>query len=117
MEVKMGVSAVSLQPRQGLVRDFAGAFYGGSLLTPVRIHQQLSVCQPLVDLLATSHSLPLDSVVWYRVYTFSERSDRDGYPLNWTSCAKSRGRCGNGAVLRARGLAGGTAAPGLRLSS
>jgi hypothetical protein len=50
MDVKMGVSAVSLQPRQGLVRDFAGAFYGSSLLTPVRIHQQLSVCQPLVDL-------------------------------------------------------------------
>jgi len=43
----MGVSAVSLQPRQGLVRDFAGAFYGSSLLTPVRIHQQLSVCQPV----------------------------------------------------------------------
>ncbi len=51
MDVKIGVSAVSLQPRQGLVRDFAGAFYGSSFLTPVRIHQQLSVCQPLDDLL------------------------------------------------------------------
>src|SRR5713226_5846011 len=56
-------------------------------------------------------SLPLDSVVWYGVYTCSERSDTDGYPLDWTSGTKSRGRRGNGAVLRARGLAGGTAAP------
>src|SRR5713226_1040841 len=62
-------------------------------------------------------SLPLDSVVWYGVYTCSERSDTDGYPLDWTSGTQSRGRRGNGAVLRARGLARGTAAPGLWLSS
>src|SRR5215469_10815920 len=59
--------------------------------------------------------IPLDSVVWYGVYTCSERSDRDGYPLDWTGGAQSWSRGGNGAVLRARGLAGGTAAPGLWL--
>src|SRR2546421_2732300 len=63
-----------------------------------------------------SSSLPLDSVVWYRVYTCSEGGDRDGYPLDWTGGTQSRGRRGNGAVLRARGLAGGTAAPCLGLS-
>src|SRR5229473_5097478 len=60
---------------------------------------------------------PLDSVVWYRVYTFLRRRDRDGDSLDWTSGTQSRGRRGNGAVLRARGLAGGTAAPCLWLSS
>src|SRR5260370_41569723 len=73
---------------------------------------------PLLDIhLGISPSLPLDSVVWYRVYTCSERSDRDGDALDWTSGTQSRSRCGNGAFLRARGLAGGTAAPGLGLSS
>src|SRR6266851_1123302 len=73
---------------------------------------------PLLDIhLGISPSLPLDSVVWYRVYTCSERSDKDGYPLDWTSGTESRSRRGNGAVLRARGLVGGTAAPGLWLSS
>src|SRR5215831_20445639 len=62
-------------------------------------------------------SLPLDSVAWYRVYTCSERSDRDGYPLDWTGGTQSRGRRGNGALLRALGSAGGTAAPGFWLSS
>src|SRR5260370_16463134 len=61
-------------------------------------------------------SLPLDSVPYYRVYTCSERSDRDGYPLDWTSGTQSRGRCGNSAVLRARGLAEGTTPPPLCLS-
>src|SRR5258708_35721929 len=62
-------------------------------------------------------SLPLDSVPYYRVYTCSERSDKDEYPLDWTSGTQSRGRRGNGAILRARGLGGGTAAPGLGLSA
>src|SRR5215469_10266893 len=60
-------------------------------------------------------SLPLDSVVWYSVYTCSERSDKHGYPLDWTGGTPSRGRRGNGALLRARGFTGGTAAPGLGL--
>src|SRR6266852_1987296 len=72
----------------------------------------------LLDIhLGISPFLPLDSVVWYRVYTFTERSDRDGDPLDWTSGTQSRGRRGNGAILRARGLVGGTSAPGLWLSS
>src|SRR5215831_5295509 len=62
-------------------------------------------------------SLPLDSVAWYRVYTCSERSDRDGYPLDWTGGPPSRGRRGNSAVLRARRSAGGTATPDFWLSS
>src|SRR2546425_10536547 len=60
---------------------------------------------------------PLDSVVWYRVYTCSERSDRDGDSLDWTSGTPSRGRGGNRALLRARGLAGGAATPYLGLSA
>src|SRR3989440_10111366 len=43
---------------------------------------------------------------------FSHQND----PLDWTSGTQSWGRRGNGAVLRARGLAGGTAAPCLGLS-
>src|SRR5713101_10106111 len=73
----------------------------------------VNIHQPHVCL----YSPPLDSVVWYRVYTISEGGNRDGNPLDWTSGAPSRGRRGNGAVLRARGLAGGAAAPRLWLSS
>src|SRR5215469_1432518 len=73
---------------------------------------------PLLDIhFGMFPSLPLDSVVWYSVYTCSERSDRDGYPLDWTGGTTRRGRRGNGALLRARGPAGGTATPGLGLSS
>src|SRR5712691_7906935 len=67
--------------------------------------------------LGISPSLPLDSVVWYGVYTFFERRDKHGDPLDWTSGTTLRGRGGNRAVLRARGLAGRTAAPCFWLSS
>src|SRR5260370_37648122 len=48
---------------------------------------------------------------------FFRRSNKDGYPFDWTSGATRRGRRGNGAVLRARGLAGGATAPGFWLSA
>src|SRR6266446_4502888 len=62
-------------------------------------------------------SPPLDSVVWYRVYSLLVRRNSDGNALDWRSGAPSRGRRGNRAVLRARGLAGGAAAPCLWLSA
>src|SRR5690349_11757768 len=89
----------------------------------VREHKLDSALQgsqriPLLDIhLRIFPSLPLDSVVWYRVYTCSERSDEDGDPLDWTSGTTRRSRRGNSAILRARGLAGGTPAPCLWLSS
>src|SRR6266566_4579400 len=48
---------------------------------------------------------------------FFRRRERDGNPLDWTSGTPSRCRHRNGAVLRARGLAGGAAAPCLWLSA
>src|SRR5260221_5262881 len=63
-------------------------------------------------------SLPLDSVVGYRVYPFLEGgTEMEILSIGQVARTPSRGRRGNGAVLRARGLAGGTAAPGLGLSA
>src|SRR2546421_1309150 len=74
-----------------------------------RIHHQF--VQPL------SVSKTLDSVPYYRVYTSTQRRQRNGYIHDWAGGKESRSRRGNDSFLRARGPVGGAAAPRLWLSS